>query len=61
MEENVQEIEEKTSLQYLERLNDETKKKLIWLCLDKKITESLDSYDETDYDEDEESVEEEMD
>ena len=59
MEKNVQEIEEKTPLQYLETLNDETKKKLIGLCLDKKIVEFLDSSDETDYDEDEDSLEEE--
>ena len=59
MEKNVKEIEEKTPLQYLETLNEEKKKKLIGLCLDKKIVESLDSYDETDYDEDEDSMEEE--
>ena len=59
MEKNVQEIEEKKPLQYLEILNDETKKKLIGLCLDKKIMESLNSYDETIYNEDEDSVEEE--
>ena len=59
MEKNVQEIEEKKPLKYLEILNDETKKKLIGLCLDKKIMESLNSYDETIYNEDEDSVEEE--
>ena len=48
-----------TPLEYLETLNEKTKKKLIWLCPNKKIMESLDSYDETDYGENEDSDNEE--
>ena len=59
MEKNAQEIEQMTPLEYLETLNEEMKEKLIGLCLDKKTIESLDSYDETDYDENEDSGNEE--
>ena len=48
-----------TSLDYLETLNEKMKEKLIWLCLNKKIMESLDFYDETDYNENENSDKEE--
>ena len=58
MEKSAQEIEKMTPLEYLGTLNEETKEKLIGLCLDKKIMESLD-YDETDYDENEDSDNEE--
>ena len=48
-----------TSLEYLETLNEKMKEKLIWLCLNKKIMESMDSYDETNYDETEDLDKEE--
>ena len=48
-----------TPLEYLETLNEKTKEKLISLCLNKKIMESMDSYDEIDYDENEDSDKEE--
>ena len=41
LEEKVKEIEKMTAIQYLETLNDDIKEKLIGLCLDKNITESL--------------------
>ena len=59
IEKNAQEIEKMTPLKYLEALNEEMKEKLIGLCIDKKIMESLDSNDETDYDENEDSDNEE--
>ena len=58
IEKNAQEIEKMTTLEYLETLNEEMKEKLIGLCLDKKIMESLDSYDENeDSDNEEEEFE----
>ena len=58
IEKNAQEIEKMTPLEYLETLNEEMKEKLIGLCLDKKIMESLDSYDENeDSDNEEEEFE----
>ena len=41
LEEKAKEIEKMIALQYLETLNDDIKEKLIGLCLDKNITESL--------------------
>ena len=58
IEKNAQEIEKIKTLEYLETLNEEMKEKLIGLCLDKKIMESLDSYDENeDSDNEEEEFE----
>ena len=48
-----------TALQYLEILNDDIKEKLIGLCLDKNITESLSNDSTENYDDDDEEVEEE--
>ena len=47
-----------TALQYLETLNDDIKEKLIGLCLDKNITESLSNDSTENYDDDEEVEEE---
>jgi len=48
-----------TAIQYLETLNDDIKEKLIGLCLDKNITESLSNDSTENYDDEEEEVEEE--
>ena len=53
------EIEKITALQYLESLNDDIKEKLIGLCLDKNITESLSNDSTENYDDEEEEEEEE--
>ena len=47
-----------TALQYLETLNDDIKEKLIGLCLDINITESLFNDSTKNYDNDEEVEEE---
>lgn len=60
MEEKVKKIEKMTAVQYLETLNDEAKEKLIGLCLNRNITESLRT-DETDNDEYDQEEDEEMD
>ena len=59
LEEKVKEIEKMTAIQYLETLNDDIKEKLIGLCLDKNITESLSNDSTENYDDEEEEVEEE--
>ena len=48
LEENIVKINKMTPLEYLNILNDEMKKKLIGLCLNKKIYEAFenDSYEE---------------
>ena len=50
------------ALDYLSLLNDETKEKLIGLCLDKKLLEDFNEEGETLYDEDEmgDDLDEEM-
>ena len=60
LEGKAKEKEKMTALQYLETLNDDIKEKLIGLCLDKNITESL-TNDSTDnfIDGEEEEFEEE--
>ena len=60
LEGKAKEKEKMTALQYLETLNEKKKKKLIGLCLDKNITESL-TNDSTDnfVDGEEEEFEEE--
>ena len=50
-----------TALQYLETLNDDIKEKLIGLCLDKNITESLSNDSTENYDDDEVEKEDEED
>ena len=52
------EIEKITALQYLESLNDDIKEKLIGLCLNKNITESLSNDSTENYDDDGEVDEE---
>ena len=58
LEEKAKEIEKMTALQYLETLNDDIKEKLIGLCLDKNITESLSNDSTENYDDDQEVEEE---
>ena len=58
LEEKAKEIEKMTALQYLETLNDDIKEKLIGLCLDINITESLFNDSTENYDNDEEVEEE---
>ena len=53
------EIEKITTLQYLESLNDDIKEKLIGLCLNKDITESLSNDSTENYDDDDGEVDEE--
>ena len=53
------EIEKITALQYLESLNDDIKEKLIGLCLNKDITESVSNDSTENYDDDDGEVDEE--
>ena len=41
MEEELNKMEEMTALEYLEKLNNEKKEKLMGLCLDKNIFEKM--------------------
>jgi hypothetical protein len=64
MEEKIKEIEKMSAIEYLNILNDETKEKLIGLCLNKKILEtyendSLFNEQETNEKEEEDADEEE--
>jgi len=43
MQENLEEIQKKSIIEYLDVLNEKTKEKLIGLCLDKKILEAFES------------------
>ena len=58
LEEKAKKIEKMTALQYLETLNDDIKEKLIGLCLDINIIESLFNDSTENYDNDEEVEEE---
>ena len=61
-EEEIEKLEKMEALDYLSLLNDETKEKLIGLCLDKKLLEDFNEEGETLYDEDEmgDDLDEEM-
>ena len=56
IEEDIKKIEKMTALEYLDILNKKTKEKLIGLCLDKSILDSIDN--STNADDDEEYEEE---
>jgi len=57
LEEEIKKLEKMCPLDYLSCLNEETKEKLIGLCMDRNILNSLE--DETIYGDTEEEVEEE--
>ena len=54
IEERLEEIKKMTPVEYLNILNEETKEKLIGLCLDKKILDSFEDDGFTNYDDTEE-------
>ena len=57
LEKEIEQLREMTAVEYLEKLNPETKEQLIGLCLSKKILENMDE-DSDNYSEDTEEVEE---
>ena len=61
-EEEIEKLEKMEALDYLTVLNDETKEKLIGLCLDQKLLDDFNEDEETLFDEDkmENETDEEM-
>ena len=61
-EQEIEELEKMEALDYLSFLNDETKEKLIVLCLSRKLLEDFNEDGETNYEEDkmEDEIDEEM-
>ena len=60
-EEKLKKLKEITPVEYLNILNEETKTKLIGLCLNKNILDSYEDDDLTRYDDDSEESEEDLD
>ena len=61
-EQEIEELEKMEALDYLSVLNDETKEKLIGLCLNRKLLEDFNEDGETNYEEDkmEDEIDEKM-
>ena len=54
MQENIKDIKNMSPIEYLNVLNEETKQKLIGLCINKKI---LEAYENDSFNQDEETLE----